>query len=458
MLGLLTADSRSTPPGPEGSDVARKLFDLNRDTFQTFYDLVVEYGDIVRLPFTPRRSMYIVSHPDHIQRVLQDHHTNYQKAVTYDFLRPVVGDGLLTSEGEHWLRQRRLVAPMFHRERIRSFASIVSHATRTMLNEWERRAEHGESIDISAEMARLTLSIAGQVLFNRDIGRESDRIGEALRIMFRDVNYRITSPISIPREVPTAHNRRVQDAIEDLESIVEDLIQRRRGRADDFDDLLSMLMLAEDEETGEKMGDDQIRDEIMTFLIAGHETTSNALAWTFYLLSLHPENRRMLEDEIDLNLGDEVPSFEALSELTYTDMIFNEATRLYPPAWTIEREPIDDDEIGGYRIPSGSIVVAAPYFVHHNPDVWSNPEGFDPERFAPSADGPDHRYAHFPFGGGPRKCVGADFAVMEYKYILAMVTRRFQLDLVPGQSIDQEANVTLHPEGEMRMSIERRHH
>lgn len=456
MLGLLTADTRSTAPGPEGLDVARRLFDLNRSTFRTFYELVVEYGDVVRLPFTPNRSIYIFSHPDHVQHVLQDNHRNYEKAVTYDFLRPVVGDGLLTSEGDRWLQQRRLVAPMFHRERIQSFASIVTHATRTMLNEWARRAERGETIDVSAEMNRLTLSIAGQVLFNRDIGRESDRIGEALKLIFRDVNHRITSPFAIPRRVPTPYNQRVEEAVDDLHDVVDDLIEQRRGRAEDFDDLLSMLMLAEDEETGERMDDEQVRDEITTFLIAGHETTSNALAWTFYLLSLHPENRRMLEDEIDLKLGDEVPSFESLSELIYTNMIFNEATRLYPPAWTIEREPIETDDIGGYRVPSGSIVMTAPYFVHHNPDVWTNPEGFDPERFAPGTDDPDHRYAHFPFGGGPRKCVGADFAAMEYKFILAMVTRRFRLDLVPGRPVEQEANVTLHPKGPLEMSPTRR--
>lgn len=448
--------SSSDPPGPEGAEIPRWLYEMSRNTFRAFCRLSQKYGDIVRMPFRPGRSIYLLSHPDYIQQVLQKRHRKYQKAVTYDYLKPIIGTGLITSEGEFWLRQRRLVAPMFHRDRVHSYADSMVDATERLLADWERRASRGASIDISEEMAQLTLTIAGEILFNRDIGAESDRIGEALMLLFRDINYRIISPVVVPRSVPTPHNRRVERAIEELEEIVYDLIEERRGRADEYDDLLSMLMLAEDEETGERMTDEQVRDEVMSFILAGHETTSNALAWSFYLQSQYPEVRRRVEREADDVIGDGRPDFETVTALEYTDRVLDETLRLYPPAWTIEREPVEDDEIGGYRVPTGSIVMAAPYFVHHNPDVWHNPEGFDPDRFADDADGPDHPYAHFPFGGGPRMCVGADFAAMESKIIMSMVARRFRLDLVPNQSVEPEGTVTLYPKHGIEMDLERR--
>jgi cytochrome P450 len=448
-----TAHTAKRPPGPTGLDAARWMARAYQNTFRAFFELSCQYGEAVRVPFSPNRGLYIFSDPDDVKHVLQDNHRNYKKAVTYSFLEPVVGKGLLTSEGDHWMRQRRLVAPMFHRRRIRTFADQMVESTAEMLDDWERRAERGESIDIAAEMSRLTLSIAGKILFNRDIGRESDRIGQAMTFLFRDVNKRIISPVSIPRSVPTPHNKRVQEAIDELESIVYGLIDERRGEAAQYDDLLSMLMLAEDEETGEQMSDRQIRDEVMTFMIAGHETTSNALAWTFYLLSLHPDIRRMLEDEVDHGLAGQMPTHDELGELDYVDMVLDESMRLYPPAWTIEREPIEDDQIGDYHVPAGSIVVVGPYFVHHNADVWENPEGFDPERFGPMGSRPDHRYAHFPFGGGPRMCVGSHFAMMEARLIVAAITRRFRLDVIPGQNIEPEGTVTLYPKSGIEMDL-----
>ena len=448
--------SDNGPPGPRGLQLARWLKRLNQNAFQAFVELTAEYGEATRVPFSPNRSTYVFSNPDAVKHVLQDNHRNYKKAFTYEFLKPVVGEGLLTAEGDHWLRQRRLVAPMFHRERIRSFASSMRESTEELLEQWDRQLDDGDKTDVAADMSQLTLSIAGKILFNRDIGEESDRIGNAMTLLFRDVNYRITSFVSIPRSIPTPHNRRVQQALEDLETIVYDMIDRRRGRAEDYDDLLSMFMLAEDEETGERMDDKQIRDELMTFMIAGHDTTSNLLAWTFYLLSKHPDVRRKLEREIDEAIEGHIPSLSEVRELEYLEMVIDESLRLFPPAWTIEREPIDDDEIGGYHVPAGSVVIVGPYFVHHNPDVWPNPEGFDPERFAPDADQPDHRYAHFPFGGGPRMCVGADFAIMEAKLILAAVINRYRLDLAPGRPVEPEGTVTLYPKDGIDMFVEPR--
>ncbi len=451
MLQRDTAAHRA--PGPDFLELPTWFLRFKDNTFNAFVTLAREYSPVARFPISPKRSLFLCSTPEGAQHVLQDNHKNYRKAVTYNFIKPVVGEGLLTSHGDLWLRQRRLVAPIFHRRRIQSYAATMAETTEELLERWER---HGEApLDIAESMSQVTLSIAGKLLFNRDIGLESDWIGDALVLLFRDVNQRIMSPLRVPRSVPTPQNRRVQKAIERLEKLVYGLIEERRGRAEELDDLLSMFMLAEDEETGEKMSDEQIRDELMTFIIAGHDTTSNLLSWALYLLSKHPGVRRRLEEEVDDVVSGQIPTFEEVRKLDYLEQVIDETFRLFPPAWTVEREPIEDDVICGYHIPAGSIVSVGPYFVHHNADVWDNPEGFDPDRFAPDKDRPP-RYAHFPFGGGPRMCVGADFAILEAKLILGAIIRRFRLDLLTGHIIEPEGTVTLYPKHGIQMRLRRR--
>ena len=428
---------------------------MRDNTFEAFLALNARYGDVVRFPLWPGRALIIGSTPEFAQHVLQDHHRNYKKAVTYSFLEPVVGKGLLTSEGDFWLRQRRLVAPIFHRRRVRQYARTMVETTQELLEDWER-LDDGENLDVSQAMSQVTLSIAGKLLFNRDIGRDSDWIGDAMLFLFRDANRRITSLVSMPRSVPTPHNRKVKQALESLEELVYDMIDERRGRAENYDDLLSTFMLARDEDTGEQMSDIQIRDELLTFMLAGHETTSNLLSWALYLLSTHPHVRRRLEKEVDDSLDGEMPTVESVRHLEYLEQVIDETLRMYPPAWTVDREPIEDDEIHGYHIPAGSVLSVGPYFVHHNPDIWDNPEGFDPDRFAPGAEGPEHRYAHFPFGGGPRMCVGADFAIMEAKLILASIVSRFHLDLTLDHKVEREGTVTLYPRYGIDMALYRR--
>ncbi len=451
----LRSSKHALPPGPRGLEVARLLLDIQSDTLNGFSRAVREWGDVVHFTVSRKYPIYIFSRPEHVQHVLQDNHKNYRKAVTYDALRPALGNGLLTSEGDLWLRERRLVAPMFHRRRIANFVGIMTRYTTELMDRWEDVADTDETIDVAADMAQLTLSIAGQVLFSRDIGKEASEIGESLVTLFHDVNQRITSLVSIPLAVPTPHNRKVNEALRALEKIVFGMIDERRGREDDYDDLLSMLMQARYEGSDEALSDRQIRDEVMTFMLAGHETTSNLLAWTLLLLSEHPVVRRRLEAAVDDELPEELDA-AALGQAGFLEMVLDEALRLYPPAWTIERTPYEDDEIGGYVVPAGSVVVTAPYFVHHNPRVWDNPEGFDPERMAPQKKHGYHRFAHFPFGGGPRMCVGADFAMLEAKIALAMITRRFRLDLLPHHPIVKDATVTLRPGEGIRMTVHRR--
>lgn len=437
----------ATPPGPKGLDIARWVRRAQRNTFRCFAHLARDFGDVVRFPFSPAGApLYILSSPDGVKHVLQDNHRGYKKAMTYDLLKPVVGHGLLTSEGDLWLRQRRLVAPMFHRRQIATYISTMRETTAELLEDWEQRSE---PFDVSADMSKLTLSIAGKLLFNRDIGEESSWIGDDMTLLFRDVNRRLQNPLAVPRKIPTPQNRRVQKAIDRLEDLVFGLIDERQGREGEYEDLLSMFIQARDEETGETMSKEQIRDELMTFIIAGHETTSNHLSWTLYLLSQHPEIRRRLEDELDENIAGDMPTLEEVRKLEFLEKVMDESLRIYPPAWTVEREPLEDDEFDGYLIEAGSIVVVGPYFVHHNANVWPNPEGFDPER-----ERPDHRYAHFPFGGGPRMCVGADFAILEAKLILAAIVKRFRLDVVPSQFVEAEGTVTLYPKDGVEMRIQ----
>lgn len=435
--------SDTQPPGPSWTRMPRLVSQMLEDELVAFESLVLEYGDILKFPFKPGMSAYIVCRPEWVQQVLQDKHRIYEKAPTYDALRPVLGNGLLLSSGDYWLRQRRLVAPMFHRKAIEHYLDTMVSYTNEMLDEWEGR-DPDEIVDVSAEMMKLTLGIAGEVLFSRDVRHEASDIGDALNLVMREAIERIINPLKAPLAVPTPTNLKVRKSMAVLEEIVQGLIDERRGHESDFSDLLTMLMTAEDADTGETMTDVQIRDEVMTFILAGHETTSNALSWAWYSLSLHPAVRRRLEEEVDAAF-DDAPTLETLGELTYTEMVFDETTRLYPPAWTVERTPTEDDVIGGYTIPAGSIVMTAPYFVHRNPRVWENPLGFDPERFAPGAGESRHRFAHFPFGGGPRMCPGADFAVMESKVVLSMVARRFRLEGVPGARVKPEGSITLRP-------------
>ena len=449
-----TATPTNPAPGPTGLELPGWFVRLKNNTFRAFVDLALTYRPVARIPFGPNRSIFLCSSPEAAKQVLQDNHRNYKKAVTYDFLKPVVGHGLLTADGDLWLRQRRLVAPMFHRRRIESYAATMASTTEELLDDW-RRHDADTPFDLSEAMSQVTLSIAGKLLFNRDIGRDSDWIGEAMVLLFRDVNQRIMSPIRIPRQVPTPQNRRVQRAIDELEGLVYGLIEERRDHAGEYEDLLSMFMLAEDEDTGETMSDKEIRDELMTFIIAGHDTTSNLLSWALYLLSTHPTVRRRLEEEVDAVVCGAIPTFSELGELNYLEQVIDETFRLYPPAWTVEREPLEDDEICGFSVPAGSIVSVGPYFVHHNRDVWENPAGFDPDRFGPDAPRPD-RYAHFPFGGGPRMCVGADFAIMEAKMILAAITKGFRLNVMTNHGVEPEGTVTLYPRDGIQVFAEQR--
>lgn len=455
---LLSRLARHTsPPGPRGTLLAGNLRDLRRDPLRFLMTSTLRYGDIVSYRFAFLTG-YLLNHPDYIKYVLQDHSQNFNKA-SFDYkpLKWILGEGLLTSDGTFWLRQRRLVQPAFHRKRIATFGTLITDATAAMLAAWQPFAARGQPLNIAGEMMRLTLRIVGEALFGTDVSDKVDVVGRSFTALSEDIITRIRSLVIIPPHLPLPRNRRFQAELRALDEVVYAIIDERRRQPEDTGDLLSMLLLARDEETGEQMDNRQLRDEVLTLLLAGHETTANALAWTWYLLSKHPAVARRLQTELVAVLGGRRPTVDDLPNLTYTRMVLEETLRLYPPAWITSRNVLAADTIGGYRIPARTTVFLSPYTMHRHPAFWENPEGFDPERFTSERSAARPRFAYFPFGGGPRMCIGNNFALMEMQLILATVAQHYQLQLVPGHPVEPEPLITLRPRQGILMTLHRRH-
>ncbi len=411
------------------------------------------HGDLVRFRLGPYR-IYLLSHPDYIEHVLRKNPRNYLKD-GYEHIE-IVGNGLLSSEGDFWRRQRRLIQPAFHRARLVDMAQIMANAAENTSRRWrERTAGSGEPLDIEAEMTRLTLEITGRALFGADVTGEAGGVGEALQTVLTLGFQRTGRFAPVPLAVPTRDNRRYRTAVKKLNGVVDGLFHRRREDGETRRDLLSMLLEARDE-NGEGLGHRQLRDEAMTILTAGYETTARALTWTWYLLDENPAAREKLEDELDRVLGGRTPGFEDLGSLACTEMVFKESMRLMPPVWGLSRLVAEEDEVGGYRVPAGSRIVISQYVTHRHPDFWEEPEEFLPERFGPDGDAGRPKYSYFPFSEGPRQCIGNSFATMEAKLILATVAQGYRLHLVPGHPVEPEPSFTLKPRYGMPMTLEER--
>ncbi len=413
------------------------------------------FGDVFRSRIGPAL-VHFLYHPDHVRRVLYDHQKNYPRGWPYRLLRSLLGNGLVASEGDHWRRQRRLAQPAFHRQRLSGYAQVMVEATSGMVARWEGAAAAGSGMDVGVEMLRLTLAIAGLTLFGRDPSQEADVVGGAFGVLARYLEQRFNHPFtSLPAWVPTASNRRMKDAARTLNGVVLALIQERRREGRNHGDLLSMLMQARDEETGEAMTEDQLCSEALTFLVAGHETTSTALTWTWFLLGSHPSIRQRVREEVRRVLGDRLPTIEDVPHLTATRMAIEESMRLCPPVWALAREAAQEDEIGGYRIPARSTVIVSPFVTHRHPAFWEQPEIFDPDRFTPERVAQRPKGAYFPFLGGPHQCIGNEFAMLEMCLILAMVLQRFDVELLPDQAIVPKAALTLRPSAPVRVLLKR---
>jgi cytochrome P450 len=443
------------PPGPGRYIPYSDLQAIRRSPLLALARIAQRYGAVFQYP-VGFWTIYVVSDPAGVRHVLQENSRNYSKETfQYNLLGLVAGQGLLSSDGAFWLRQRRLMQPAFHRDRLTGLARLTTDATAAMLCRWDTVAARGEALDIDGAMMRLTLEIVGKALFSLDLAHDADALSRATLATLDHIAHRARSPLAFPPRVPTPRNRAFMTAIRTLDAAIFDLIARRRRDPEMADDLLAMLMLARDAESGEGMSDRQLRDEIITFLIAGHETVASALVWTWYALSLHPAVERTLHEEVAATLDDRPPTMDDLMRLPYTRMVVDETLRLYPPSWISTRRAIAVDTIGGYHIPAKALIVMSPYLTHRRTDDWPNPEGFDPERFSPETSAARHRFAYFPFGGGPHLCIGQSFALVEAQLIVAAIARRYRLALVPGQQIEVAPLVTLRPKEGMLMHIQR---
>ena len=438
------------PPGPSNGLKRWSLGPLNSgDPLKYFTGLMREYGDLVSLRVLNFRIL-LLNHPDHIEDVLVNHPRKFIRGRVLLANKRVFGRGLLTSDGDFWLRQRRLAQPAFHRARIAGYASTMVEYTERLLHEWQ----DGEERDIHAEMMRLTLQIVGKTLFDADVERDAQDIGKSMELLLElSANFRRT--IFIPHWVPTPTNFRLERAIRQIEKVLYRMIAEKRASGRDSGDLLSMLLAAQDED-GSRMTDQQLRDEAITLFLAGHETTANTLSWTWWLLAQSPAVEAKLHAELRTVLAGRAPSLDDLPKLVYTNHIITESMRLYPPAWGTARTAIEDHEIAGYAIPKGSGVSFAQWSVHRDARWYDAPDEFRPERWEGDLLKRNPKFAYFPFGGGPRQCIGNTFALMETALTLATIAQQYRFRLVPGHPVVPLASITLRPRYGIRVVMESR--
>jgi cytochrome P450 len=453
------------PPGPRGFDATKFLLRSSQDFKQPMTEMAIEYGEVAHVR-NRNRDFIVISGHEAAKHVLITNQDNYRKGLEYELLRIVLGEGLLTSEGETWRKQRRLVQPMFAKRYLKNFTAHMTRATAEVLDgEPFADLPEGEIVDISEVMMALTLDIVGRALFGADLSGETARkVGPAMNdVLGLGTKMTRRLPTFLLAQLPgmnlekaisvNPEGRRFQRALADLRSVIDDLLEERSRQADPGDDLVGLMLSAEDEETGATMSRQQIGDELMTFMLAGHETTSNALAWTWRRLSLNPGARERLFEEVDTVLGDRIPDMDDIERLPWTRACVEEAMRIDSPVWTVGRQALADDEILGYRIPKDASLMVLISMIHRDPEIWPNPEGYDPSRFLPENAKGRPRHAYMPFGAGRRVCVGSTFATVEATLLAAMIGRGLRFDLPRGTEVEAEAVITLRPKNGLPMHV-----
>ena len=448
-------------PGPRGLELWRLLGRLTDRPHERLLDLALEYGDIVELAY-PLERVVLLANPEYVEHVLHHAHRNYDKQTPrWRTLRQIWGNGLLTADGDVWRRQRQRMQPAFHQDCMQHFGAMVADEAQHMAREWGASAARGDTRDVYPDMLRCAVRALTRATFGSDIEGKTDDIIAAID----DINA-YTNPISLANilNVPIPVRRwitpgfgRFQRAMTVVRTVFGEIIERRIRSGIVQPDLLGMMMSARDDEAAETMTVEQLHDEMMTVLMAGHETTGIASAWSWYWISRHPEVEAALQQEVDAVAGARPPAFEDLDGLPYAKMVFQEAMRLMPPVWGYDRRAIADDSIDGYRIPAGTFVALSPFLMHHHPKYWERPEEFDPQRFLPERIARRHPYAFFPFGGGPRRCIGFRFALMEGQLLLATLARSFTVRLAPGHPVVTAPRLNLPPKFGLPMIVRPRH-
>jgi cytochrome P450 len=435
-----------TPPLPRGSRFFGHMPQMARDPLTFLTEAVGQHGDMIMLALGGPPS-YLAAHPDQLKQILQEEYQHYGKDPRVNKLRVLLGDGLFTSEDATWLSQRRLMQPAFHRQQIAALAGSMVESTAVTVDRWQNAAIQQTPLDIVHEMMLLTQRIAVSTLFGMDISDRGEQVVQAVEQVMHQLGGFTKS--LLPTFIPTPRRIRFRRALRMLDALMYQIIDERRRSNLERPDLLTLLLNARDAETGTGMTDRQLRDELMTLFVGGHETTMTTLAWAWYLLGQHPAIEAKLHAELDEVLSGRAPTVEDLSNLPYTRMIIDEVLRLYPASWLTSRRARVPGVLGGYTIPAGSIVFISSYVTHRHPAFWEQPDVFDPERFHPERATNRPRFAYFPFGGGPRLCIGNHFALMEAHIALAMIAQRYVLRLIPGQVVKPHPGLTLRPKGLM---------
>lgn len=449
-------------PGPRGRALWRSLRRLRRDTLAEYLALRTQFGDVVRLSAFPR-PVYLLSHPDALQHVLRDNARNYRKGIFFKPIAALQGQGLLTSEGALWLRQRRLAQPVFHPQQLAVCSEIMADEAQAVVYGWRHAVRTGQPVNVAAWMHRLTFRIVGRALLG--IAPDAlDDVAQQLQVLAWQLLPHLTAHAphrwTIPAWVPTLRHRRFRRAVAVYNAIAQQLIAARRQamcHASTQDaDLLAILIAARDDTSGPGMTDQQLRDEVITFIGAAVETSANVLSWAWYLLDQHPEVARQVQAELDGVLGGRPPTLDDLPNLPYGRMVLDEVMRLYPPSAVLPRQTNADDAIGSYTVPKNAVVMMSQYVTHRHPDFWPEPERFRPERFSPDQVVARHRFAYFPFGEGPRVCIGKPFALMEMHLALATIAQTYILRAAPNRPVVPALAVTLSPRDGLWMTVHER--
>ncbi len=444
------ADDRPEVPGPKGHILVGELPAISRDPLALFMRSFNEYGDVVRLRM-PGGEWYLISHPDHVKHVLVDQARNYVRGASYDRFRLIFGSSIVTTDGEQWRPLRRAAQPAFHHGSVGRMASMMVECATDMLDRWRARPDCEASLDLASNMHRLTLRIIGLAMFSVDLeGEDARELCESVEDALEYANG-TTNPFRMPVAVPTRTNRRFSKAMKRFETFVLNTLAQRQESGEHPHDLMSMLLKTVDPETNDELSHAQIRNEMLTYLVAGHETTATTLTWMAYMLSKHPIVARRLQDELDEVLGGELPTLEVLDRLPYLHRVIQETMRLYPAAFMLPREVVSEDRLGDYTIPAKSWVLLSPYVTHRRPELWPNPQGFDPDRFLPEEVAKRPNHAYFPFFAGPHKCIGQGMAMMEMKLLAATIFTRCRLDLLAGFEPTVDAQVALRTQDGMMM-------
>lgn len=451
---------RPLPPLAKGKYPIGSAFDFVRDSLQFFERTVPKYGGVFQIKsiFFPFISdfdyMLIVSDPDMVKHIMQDNNKNYVKSHGYNVLKVLLGEGLLTSEGDFWRKQRRLMQPAFHRDRLASFVDTYVEFGQELVDKWSKLPD-GAEVDVSTDFMQTTLNIVSKAMFSSDVANAMEVVHREFDFANEQLIKRITSPFPIPLWMPLPKIQREKHSYEAIKHVVAEIIEKRRESDHKYDDLLAMLMEVEDADTGEKMSNQQIQDEVITIFLAGHETTAVALTWLMHCLDENPEVQAKLQEEELRVLNGRKPQLEDLHALEYTRMVIDETLRLYPPAWIIGRHTLGEDQLGEFRVPKDTNCLIPVYYIHRSPEYWENPEKFVPERFSKENSKGRHKFVYFPFGGGPRLCIGNNFALMEMQVIVPMIIRAFKLAKSKDFQFKMEPLITMRPAPHMKMLVEK---